>query len=145
LVGSVVTGAGLLGSGALIVLEARKGKLRSFNACNFALWAGMAAGSLVAIAVLGDNSVRMAVVTTVVSCARNWIVSSALGSGAIVALRRLRNTINPDSGANVASEPSKPKRILLRLARHVVRWLERMRFGKPWSQVVSLFPAFRTR
>jgi hypothetical protein len=137
LLGSFVTGAGLLGSGALIVLEARRGKLGSFNVRNLALWTGIAAGSLVVIAVAGDNNARMAVVTTVMHCARNWIVSSALGSAAMVAVSRMRQRIDRDSGGATANEPSKSKRLLLGLAKRVVRWLEPVQFGRQWSRMPS--------
>ena len=85
----LVAGAGLLSSGALIVLQSKNPSLRSYISHNAALWGGVIAGGLSAIAVLGSGSlIELPWLMTISFGVKKWISSTVLGSAAVIAMRR---------------------------------------------------------
>lgn len=86
---SAVTAAGLLSSGALLILQSRRPSLRSYIAQNGALWGGVIAGGLASIAILGSGAaLELPWLVIVASGVKNWLSSTVLGSAAVIAIRR---------------------------------------------------------
>jgi hypothetical protein len=90
LVGLGLMGLGLVASASLIALQAATATHRSFHLKNAALWSGIAAGSVMALAMATGEVTRMSVLITAGWCIRGWFTSSVLGSSALVAIRRSR-------------------------------------------------------
>jgi hypothetical protein len=84
-----VMGAGLIASAGLLMLQGGRATLTSFNTRNLALWGGVAAGSLAAIAVIGEGAaVELPWALTIATALRGWVTTAVFGSAAVVTIRR---------------------------------------------------------
>jgi hypothetical protein len=121
----------LLASAGLVALQGATGTLRSFHLKNFALWGGVAAGTLVSIALTDGELTRFSVLLTAGWCLRQWVTSSILGSAAVVAVRRARRPDDPgaDPGGAMPSDPVREGRWTA-LAKRARAWLA----GSPWRE-----------
>jgi len=112
----------LLASAGLVALQGARGTLRSFHLKNVALWGGVAAGTLVSVALTDGELTRFTVLTTAGWCVRQWVTSSIIGSAAVVAVRRAGGANDPDAGAPPSAEPVRVTRWAA-LAKRVRDWV----------------------
>ncbi len=131
--------AGLAGSAALIALERTHPTPHRFVFRNTVLWAGVAAGSMVAIAMAGTQSVvEIPWMYTLPASLRSWFVSALLGAVAVAAMRS--NAIGRDSSAEGDSTLSEPVGWIRGTMRAVRRMfnetVERNRSVSPGAQPV---------
>jgi hypothetical protein len=115
---ALAVGAGLLGSGGLLVLQGRGVTLGSFVARNTALWAGFVSGGLAAVAVLGGTAaVELPWLIAMTRGVGGWLGSTIVGCAAVVAIRR---AVCPTSSTGTDDEArgvfAPVRRALLRLA-----------------------------
>jgi hypothetical protein len=122
--GLSMMGAGLIASGALVVLQGPTGNLRSFQLTNLAMWGSVAAGSLATVALFGPGTGWMPAVIAIGWCLRSWVASSILGSAGVIAVRRARPSdgSDPDRDAT-GSAATEGGRQWARVARRVLGWL----------------------
>jgi len=100
-----LTAVGLVVSG-LAVYQSVSGSLRAFHIKNLVLWGGACAGSLVSLAVMGSG--RMPLMIMVGWCLRGWIASSILGSAAVIAVQRARQSDHGDPAAGAPDAAGSP-------------------------------------
>jgi hypothetical protein len=126
LTGIGLKGVGLIASGGLVVLQGATGTLRSFHLRNSALWAGIAAGSLASIALLGGGLTTVPALMTAGWCLRSWITSGVLGSAAVLAIRRARRLDGPGPEREIVeTAPLTRRGRWARVAKQVVEWITR--------------------
>jgi hypothetical protein len=119
-------GAGLIASGALVVLQGPTGDLRSFQLRNLAMWGSVAAGSLATVALFGPGTGLMPAAIAIGWCLRSWVASSILGSAGVIAVRRARSSdsSNPDRDTTESAATVGGSR-WARVAKRVQGWLAR--------------------
>jgi hypothetical protein len=124
---------GLGASGALIVMLGKNATIRSFQLRNLLLWAGVTAGGVVSISLLGTGPLALPGII-VGWCFRSWVASSILGSAAVIAVRR---AAGGDANVGAPSPEDAAGNRLLRAMKRVGHWLSRT-FGRGANKLVSL-------
>jgi hypothetical protein len=115
--------AGLVGSGALVVLPGSTGTLRSFHLKNLALWGGVAAGGAATIIVSAGAASPVLGLVLAGWCLRSWVASSIMGSAAMIAIRRARRGDVETSNDDDARSATGHTKGLMRLVRRAFDWL----------------------
>lgn len=132
---ALAVAVGLLGSGALLILQGRGVTLRSFVARNTALWAGFVSGGLAAVAVLGGTAAaELPWLITMTRGVGGWLGSTIVGCAAVVAIRR---ALRPPSSTGTDDEA---RGVLAAVRRRVLRLASSI-----MSRLTSLFHSVRPR
>ncbi|MEX1182195.1 MAG: hypothetical protein WEF86_03100 [Gemmatimonadota bacterium] len=119
---NVAGAAGLVASGAILVLLRSRATLRSFGIRNLALWGGYAAGGLAAIALFGGQTAfELPWLLPLGGAARGFATAMVLGTAGVLAIRRAVS----DNGAAAGPRPAssvfqRAKDALLRTAKRIL-------------------------
>jgi hypothetical protein len=116
--------AGLVASGALVVIQGKDATQRSFLFRNFMLWSGLTVGGAVTVGLLGTGP--LAIPGIIVGWGlRSWIASSILGSAAVIAVRRATKTTGTGGDSPTPAEQVSVRRRMRRAIRRLVDWMPR--------------------
>jgi hypothetical protein len=143
---TAVATAGLLASGALVILQSRRPSVLSFIGHNAALWGGIVAGGLASLAILGSGTATdIPWLVLIMSGVRNWVSSTVLGSAAMIAIHRA--TVGKGGKAErpliASAEGERPRPRSIR--QRVLGWLNvwRRSAHREWSWTPSISAYFQ--